>query len=188
MVQMFVQKVALDPGGRALVFLGDADNRRLLPIWIGLYEAQAIVSQMRESKYPRPMTHDLLKSAIEATGYRVDRIRVTKLEDKTFFAILDLRNDAGSLEVDARPSDAIALALRAEAPIYVAEEVLEEAEIPTERADAEEEETFRRLMEGIPVEDLPGDLRFGDEGTLDFGLGRETDTGAGDEAQEDQED
>jgi len=188
MVQMFIHKVALDPQGRALVFLSDADNRRMLPIWIGLFEAQAIVSQMRESKFPRPMTHDLLKAVIEAAGYRVDRVRVTKLEDKTFFALLDLRNDGGSVEVDARPSDAIALALRAEAPIYVAEEVLEEAEIPTERADAEEVETFRRLMESVPVEDLPTELQFGEEGNLGFDLGRDKDSGGADEAQEDQED
>jgi bifunctional DNase/RNase len=184
MVQMFIHKVALDPQGRALVFLSDADNRRMLPIWIGLFEARAIVYQMRESKFPRPMTHDLLKSVIEAAGYKVEKVRVTKLEDKTFYATLDLKNDAGSLEVDARPSDAIALALRAEAPIYVAEEVLEEAEIPTEKADAEEMETFRRLMESVEVGDLPMD----EEGTIDLDFGREADSGPGDETKEDQED
>lgn len=184
MTQMFIHKVALDPQGRALVFLSDAENRRMLPIWIGLFEAQAIVSQMRESKFPRPMTHDLLKSAIEAAGYRVAKVRVTKLEEKTFYAALDLTNDSGTVEVDARPSDAIALALRAEAPIYVADQVLDEAEIPTEKADAEEMETFRRLMESVSVEDL----RSEDGGTLDLDFGPETDSGAADEAQEDQED
>ena len=179
MTQMFIHKVALDPQGRALVFLSDAENRRMLPIWIGHFEAQAIVSQMRETKSPRPMTHDLLKSAIE-----VAKVRVTKLEEKTFYAALDLTNDSGSVEVDARPSDAIALALRAEAPIYVADEVLDEAEIPTEKADAEEMETFRRLMESVSVDDL----RSEDGGTLDLDFGPETDSGATDEPQEDQED
>jgi bifunctional DNase/RNase len=184
MVQMFIHRVALDPQGRALVFLSDAENRRMLPIWIGLFEARAIVYQMRESKFPRPMTHDLLKSVIEAAGYKVEKVRVTKLEDKTFYATLDLSNDAGTVEVDARPSDAIALALRAEAPIYVAEEVLEEAEIPTEKADEEEMETFRRLMESVAVEDLPMD----DEGPIHLDFGPDANTGAGDESQEDQED
>jgi bifunctional DNase/RNase len=188
MVQMFIHKVALTPrGDRAFVFLSDAKNRRVLPIVIGLFEAQAIVSQMQETKYPRPMTHDLLKSIIEAAGYRVAKIRVTKLHDQTFYAALDLTSDAGSIEVDARPSDAIALALRTEAPIYVAEDVLSEAEVRTEKADAEEMETFRRLMESVSVEDLPTGLQFGQEGSLGFDLGRDSDTGAGDEAQEDEE-
>lgn len=180
MIQMFIHKVAVDPQGRALVFLSDTENRRMLPIWIGLFEARAIVSQMRESAFPRPMTHDLLKSVIEAAGYKVVRVRVTRLEEKTFYAALDLTNDSGSVEIDARPSDAIALALRAEAPIYVAEEVLEEAEIPTEKADEEEMATFKRLMESVSVDELP----LGEEGAIDFGFGGEKDKDTGQEPQQ----
>ncbi|MBM3472417.1 MAG: bifunctional nuclease family protein [Armatimonadetes bacterium] len=146
MIQMFIHKVALDPQHRALIFLTDEDNRRILPIQIGLPEAQAIVSKMQDIKYPRPMTHDLLRSVIEETGHTVLRVRVTRLEDTTFFAAIDLDGPMGALEIDARPSDAIALALRVGAPIYVAEEVLEQANRPSDQAEQEEMQTFIRLM------------------------------------------
>jgi len=146
MIQMFIHKVALDPQHRALIFLTDEDNQRILPIWVGLAEAQAIVSKMQDIKYPRPMTHDLLRAVIEETGHTVTRVRVTRLEDTTFFAAIDLDGPTGALEIDARPSDAIALALRVGAPIYVAEEVLEQAHRPSDRAEEAEVETFRRLM------------------------------------------
>jgi bifunctional DNase/RNase len=162
MVQMFINKVALDPVGRALLFLTDENNDKVLPIWIGIAEAQAIVTKMQDRKYPRPMTHDLLQSVIEQAGYVVQRVRVTRLEDSTFYAVLDLEGPLGELEIDSRPSDAIALALRVGAPIYVAEEVLEQAEPVPEEADEEEMETFRRLMSTMPSDtepsgpDLPG--------------------------------
>jgi len=146
MVQMFIHKVGLDPQGRALVILTDEDNHQVLPIWIGPAEAQAIVSKMQDIKYPRPMTHDLLRSVIEETGHAVTRVQITRLEDTTFFALINLDGPMGELEIDARPSDAIALALRVGAPIYVAEEVIEQAQRPSEQAEAEEMETFRRLM------------------------------------------
>jgi len=146
MVQMFIHKVGLDPQGRALVILADEDNHQVLPIWIGPAEAQAIVSKMQDIKYPRPMTHDLLRSVIEETGHAVIRVQITRLEDTTFFALINLDGPMGELEIDARPSDAIALALRVGAPIYVAEEVIEQAQRPLEQAEAEEMETFRRLM------------------------------------------
>ncbi|MGQ9730264.1 MAG: bifunctional nuclease family protein [Candidatus Zipacnadales bacterium] len=146
MVQMFVSRVALDPQGRALIFLTDENNQQTLPIWIGIAEAQAIVMKMQDQKYPRPLTHDLLKSVIEETGYVVDQVRVTKLDNGTFHARIDLSGPKGMLEIDARPSDAIALALRCDVGIYVAQEVLDEAALPSERAEEEELETFRRLM------------------------------------------
>lgn len=146
---MFIHKVGLDAQGRALIFLTDEDNRRVLPIWIGPAEAQAIVSKMQDIKYPRPMTHDLLRSVIEETGHVVTRVRITRLEDTTFYADIDLDGPMGTLEIDARPSDAIALALRVGAPIYVAEEVLERANRPPEEDEAEEMETFRRLMSTV---------------------------------------
>jgi bifunctional DNase/RNase len=147
-IQMFIHKVGLDPQGRALIFLADEDNEQVLPIWIGPAEAQAIVSKMQDIKYPRPMTHDLLRSVIEETGHTVTQVRITRLEDTTFYALIDLDGPMGLLEVDARPSDAIALALRVGAPIYVAEEVIEQANRPAERVEESEEEmeTFRRLM------------------------------------------
>jgi hypothetical protein len=148
MVQMFIHKIGLDPQGRALIFLTDEGNQRVLPIWIGPAEAQAIVSKMQDIKFPRPMTHDLLRSVIEETGHAVMRVRITRLEDTTFYALIDLDGPVGPLEIDARPSDAIALALRVGAPIYVAEEVIEQANRPSQSAGQNEEEmeTFIRLM------------------------------------------
>ncbi|MBM3498553.1 MAG: bifunctional nuclease family protein [Armatimonadetes bacterium] len=148
MIQMFIHKVGLDPQGRALIFLTDENNERGLPIWIGPAEAQAIVSKMQDIKYPRPMTHDLLRSVIEETGHAVRQVRITRLEDTTFYALIDLDGPLEALEIDARPSDAIALALRVGAPIYVAEEVIEQANRPPEQVEESEEEmeTFRRLM------------------------------------------
>jgi hypothetical protein len=184
MVRMFINKVAVDPQGRALVFLTDDENRRLLPIWIGLFEAQAIASEMRETRFPRPMTHDLLKSLIEATGYSLRQVRITQLQEKTFYAILDLQAETGDIEIDARPSDALALALRTSAPIYVAEEVLRDAEIPTEKAEEEEMETFRKLMSTLPDDQLPPDafgLAESDSGSSDAGLSPESDTSEAEE-------
>jgi len=179
MVQMFVNRVALDPQGRALVFLTDEGNRRLLPIWIGPFEAQAIAFEMRETRFPRPMTHDLLKTVIEATGHALRQVRITQLQEKTFYAILDLEGAAGTVEVDARPSDAIALALRTSAPIYVADEVLQEAEIPSERAEEEEMETFKKLMSTFsPTDSMPEHVGpFGsDSGISDAGLSPENES------------
>jgi bifunctional DNase/RNase len=177
MIQMFIHKVALDPQGRALIFLTDEDNQRLLPIWIGFAEAQAIVSKMQDIKPPRPMTHDLLRSVIEDTGHTVTRVRVTRLEETTFFALIDLDGPTGPLEIDARPSDAIALALRVGAPIYVAEEVLEQAQRPSDKAEEEEMETFRRLMNTVS-----DDVAFGPDS------GSDRRTGADGEAREPRED
>jgi len=178
MIRMFIHKVALDPQGRALVFLTDEDNERVLPIWIGIAEAQAIVSKMQDLKYPRPMTHDLLRSVIEETGHTVTHVRVTHLEESTFFAIIDLDGPMGALEIDARPSDAIALALRVGAPIYVAEEVLEQAQRPSDKAEEEEMETFRRLMSTMST----------DVETFGPSAGSDSHAGPDDEASEPRED
>ena len=169
MVQMFITKVALDAHGtRAVLFLSDADNERNVPIVIGLFEAQAIVSQMKADKHPRPMTHDLLHGIIEQAGYTLARVRITRLDRGTFYALLDLEDAEGEvMEVDARPSDGIALALRASAPIMVAEEVIREAEIPTEKTESEEYETFKRLMSTMSDEVESTDLESGSD--LDIG-------------------
>ena len=168
MVQMFITNLTLDAQRtRAVLLLGDAENRRVLPIVIGLFEAQAIVSQMREAKFSRPMTHDLLCNVIEETGYALARVRITRLEEGTFYASLDLESGTGTLEIDARPSDAIALALRTGASILVDEEVLREAEVPTEKAEDEEIETFKRLMNTMSDQvdasevDVEGELGIG---------------------------
>jgi bifunctional DNase/RNase len=121
------------PSNNPIVLLREASGGRYLPIWVGAVEATAIAFAQQGVVPPRPLTHDLLKDVLEATGAALTEIRITALEDGVFFAVLVF---ASGVEVSARPSDAIALALRAEVPIYGAEEVLDAAgiELPEEEA------------------------------------------------------
>lgn len=158
-VEMFVYRLLIDLQGRALVVLADDEAEQLLHIWIGMFEAHAIARVLKDEPFERPLTHDLLSSIIAQTGYTVERVTITRLEDNTYFAEVSLANSTTATQIDARPSDAIALALRAGAPIYVNEEVLEEAaESATQmREDAEEIEKFKDLMSVIDIpENFPG--------------------------------
>ncbi len=158
-VEMFVYRLLIDLQGRALVVLADEEVEQLLHIWIGPFEAHAIARVLKDEPFERPLTHDLLSSVITETGYSVERVTITKLENNTYFAEVSLANSITTVEIDARPSDAIALALRARAPIYVNEKVLEEAaESATQmREEAEEIERFKDLISDIDIpEDFPG--------------------------------
>ncbi len=158
-VEMFVYRLLIDLRGRAVVVLADDEVEQLLHIWIGAPEAYAIARVLKDEPFERPLTHDLLSSVIAETGYAVERVTITRLEDNTYFAEVSLVDSTAATEIDARPSDAIALALRAGAPIYVNEQVLEEAaESATQmREDAEEIERFKDLMSDIHVpENFPG--------------------------------
>jgi uncharacterized protein len=158
MVRMQVYKVGVDPHKRIpFVLLADGDIERLLPIFIGPFEANAIASQLQGVDFPRPLTHDLMRAIIEEMGLRLDSVWVTRLEEGTFFALLHLHGPVTALQIDARPSDAIALALRMHAPILVAEEVLEAAQIL--RSDLQDDsemlaemDRFRELMGEFPAE------------------------------------
>lgn len=132
-----------------------AGPRRALPIWIGTPEATAILLAIQGVTPPRPMTHDLLLGAIQATGYDVDRIEVTRLETGTFYASLVLRNDSGVAVVDARPSDCVALAVRCGCPVFVANEVFSEAAVEVTEVDEEAEvERFRDFLEHVDPTDF----------------------------------
>lgn len=150
MVEMTVYRIGLNAQGHALVILSDADDTRLLPIVIGPFEAQAIAMQIRGEHFERPLTHDLFTNALHALGHQLLRIEITKLEEGTFYAVLVIQTVDGVTELDARPSDAIAIALRAGAPIFVAEAVLQEAQVLVGdlRQDDEQEEIelFKRIM------------------------------------------
>ncbi|MGD9494729.1 MAG: bifunctional nuclease family protein [Armatimonadota bacterium] len=145
---MRVQRVGIDPSRQALVILADEEERRLLPILIGLFEAQSIAMAISGEDIGRPLTHDLLLSIIDQLGWHLERVEVTKLAERTFYALLHLTHDGRTLEIDSRPSDAIALALRAEAPIFVAEEVLEKAQVIDDSAELreQEEQKFKDLL------------------------------------------
>lgn len=156
---MQVYKVGVDPQRQLpFVLLADAAETRLLPIWIGPFEANAIALEMQGKSYPRPLTHDLLRTVIETLGYAVTRVTVTRLEGGTFYAELTLAGEGRMLQIDARPSDALALALRTGAEIFVAEAVLLENQILAEEVEAAEAEKFRELL---------GDLGSADEGEVE---------------------
>jgi len=150
-----------------VVLLKELDSERYLPIWIGPYEAEAINIRLQEVEIARPLTHDLLKNTIEAMGGVIQHIVVCDLHDDTFYAriIIDVNGD--QMDIDARPSDAMNLAVRADAPIYVAEEVMAEAGIVPEKdiaeegaeakAEGEEEDrsAFDDFLDNLDIDDLP---------------------------------
>jgi uncharacterized protein len=155
MVEMVVHRVGINPQGQALVILADTRGERLLPIWIGLYEANAIAMNLRGEMFERPLTHDLLSTLLQRLGHELVRVEIPRLEEGTFYAVLVISDGEDLVTVDARPSDSLALALRAEAPVLVAEGVLDEAGIyASDVADADELETFKHLMERLS--DAPG--------------------------------
>lgn len=152
-----------------VVVLKEVDAERYLPIWIGPFEADAITVQLQEIQVARPLTHDLLKSIIDEMGATVSHIMVSELKNDTFYARIVMDVNGSSMEIDARPSDAIALAVRAHAPLFVAEEVMEMASIvpepnlevsPDDKAEplSEEEEekltVFRDFINELDLDDL----------------------------------
>jgi bifunctional DNase/RNase len=136
----------------------ESGRNRLLPIWIGTPEATSILLALQGAETPRPMTHDLMTNVLETLGYVVDRVEITRLEEGTYYAALVLRGEDRTFAIDARPSDSIALAIRAGAPLFVAEDVLEEAAIEAE-PDLDEEaeiEAFRDFLDHIEPSDFSG--------------------------------
>jgi hypothetical protein len=150
-VAVRVEKVTLDTStNRFVVILRDDVNKRWLPIVVGSAEAQAIALQLENISPPRPLTHDLMKNLLDTVGIKVTRIIVNDLRENTYYAVIDLKSNGSKKEVDARPSDAIALALRMHAPIFVAEEVMRKAairEVAEDEEEAVEQSPMQRLEE-----------------------------------------
>ena len=137
---MSVGGLTVDPVTKTpIVVLRDADNKLNLPIWIGLLEATAMATELEGVKMSRPMTHDLLRSTLTALGATVEAVEVSDLRENTYFALVHLRHGDRSISIDARPSDAIALALRARCPIYVAKAVLEQSSVLQQAEEGEEQ-------------------------------------------------
>ncbi len=157
LIAMSIKGLMLDPVSNSpIVVLKDDDDKFFLPIWVGIFEANAIALQLENITTPRPMTHDLLRNMISELNARVIRIVINDLRDSTFFAQIRLAVGAGldrTLEVDARPSDAIALALRTEAPIFVAQSVLDQAQTITPDGE-DSEEKAKKWFESLSPEDL----------------------------------
>jgi bifunctional DNase/RNase len=127
-IEMNIKGLMIDPiTNMPIIILRDQEGHRILPIWVGVFEANAIALQIENVQTPRPMTHDLLKNIIDDLSASVERIVVTELKENTFYALIHLRRNGHSIAVDARPSDAIALALRTQSPIFVEEAVIDNA-------------------------------------------------------------
>ena len=166
MVQVRVLGVALDAAGQHIVLLKplleEPGEGRVLPIWIGAQEATSILIAVQGEQAPRPLSHDLITTLFGTVGARIERVDVTRIDDGTFYAELSLTTPSGPQVLDSRPSDAIALAVRVQAPIWVADEVLDEAGIPAEMVDFdhdEEEEKldeFKRFLDEVDPEDFQG--------------------------------
>lgn len=156
MIEMHVAGIAVDAiSQNPIVILRDSNERRALPIWVGRAEANAILQALDDHKPPRPMTHDLLLNSWKAWGITLERVVIHALLDNTFYAVLTTLNGEKKQEIDCRPSDAIAIALRAHVPIWTVEEVIAEASIPMNRdADEEEREQFRKFIENVSPKDF----------------------------------
>jgi bifunctional DNase/RNase len=154
LVPMSIKGLMLDPVSNSpIVVLKDDAEKFFLPIWVGIFEANAIALQLENVSTPRPMTHDLLRNMIAELDARVTRVVINDLRDSTFFAQIRVITGERTLELDARPSDAIALALRADAPIYVAQSVLEQAQTISPESD-DQDEKMKKWFEQLDTEDL----------------------------------
>ena len=155
LIEMTIKGLMVDPiTNMPIVILKDKEGERVLPIWVGIFEANAIALQIENIATPRPMTHDLLRNIITDLEGRVDRVVVTDLKENTFYAIVHLTVRGERIAVDARPSDAIALALRTRAPILVEETVIENAktvDFASERAD---NDRLQKWLESLDPEEL----------------------------------
>ena len=148
MHEMVIYGVSFDlVGKQPIVLLKTADGNKFLPIWIGHPEAAAILMKLQGAATPRPMTHDLVTDMLEQLGAQVTRITVTELRENTFYAQITVQLDGSEIEVDSRPSDAIALAIRADAPIFAADDVIEESAIEFEGEEVTEEEIESKVSE-----------------------------------------
>jgi bifunctional DNase/RNase len=155
-VEMRIRGLMMDPNtNMPIIILKDVASDTVLPIWVGIYEANAILIEIEKLAAPRPMTHDLTRNIIQYMNGRLDRVVITELKDDTYYAVLWVTQSGEPITVDARPSDAIALALRADCPIYVAEPVLAVARLNTAgQPDSASTEQLRKWLEGLNDEDL----------------------------------
>ena len=155
LIEMTIKGLMIDPVTNVpIVLLRDEDQQRVLPIWVGPVEANAIALQIENVAPPRPLTHDLLRNLLVELGVTLRRIVISDLTDSTFYAYLELSRQGETLLVDARPSDAIALAIRTAAPIFVDSAVLERARSTDVSTDQGDQERLQRWLESLDPDDL----------------------------------
>jgi bifunctional DNase/RNase len=154
-VEMRIRGLLMDPvTNTPIVILKDAGSDTVLPIWVGIYEANAIALEIEKVSTPRPMTHDLIKNVLTGLDARVHKVVVTELKDDTFYAVIWMEREGRIVSVDSRPSDALALALRVDCPIYVDDEVLKNSKKAASISDPSTSEELRKWLEGLNDEDL----------------------------------
>lgn len=156
---MIISVLAVDSQTKSpIVILKEVDGERSLPIWIGMLEAHAIASEMEGIKLLRPMTHDLLKNILELVDAKVNKVEINDLRDNTYYALIHITHKGKEIAIDARPSDALALSLRTNAPIFASEEIIDKSvriELTEESADkSQQEKKWQKILEKLDPEDL----------------------------------
>ena len=154
-VEMRIRGLMMDPvTNMPIVLLKESDSETVLPIWVGIYEANAIALEIEKVSTPRPMTHDLLKNLLMGLDTTVRKVVVTELRDDTFYAVIWLDRAGEIISIDSRPSDALALALRMDCPIFVDDEVLKNSKLSTSAADRVTSDELRKYLENLGEDDL----------------------------------
>ncbi len=154
-VEMKIRGLMMDPVTNSpIVVLKDVGSDTVLPIWVGIYEANAIAFEIEKVSTPRPMTHDLIKNVLSGLETFVHKVVVTELKEDTFYAVIWLERGGHVVSIDSRPSDALALALRMDCPIFVDDEVLKNSKLAANLSDKATSEELRKWLEGLNDEDL----------------------------------
>lgn len=154
-VEMRIRGLLMDPvNNTPIVILKDTNSDAVLPIWVGVFEANAIALEIEKVSTPRPMTHDLIKNVLSGLDAHVHKVVVTELKEDTFYAVIWMERDGRVISVDSRPSDALALALRVDCPIFVEDEVLKIQKKAAGVADSATSEELRKWLEGLNDDDL----------------------------------
>ncbi len=154
-VEMKIRGLMMDPStNMPIVVLKDTQGSAILPIWVGIYEAQAIALEIEKVQSPRPMTHDLLKNVFLGLNVRVQKVVVNDLREDTFYALIWFERDGQMMSIDSRPSDALALALRVDCPIFVDDTVLKSSKVASTISERNTSDELRKWLENLSDEDL----------------------------------
>jgi hypothetical protein len=154
-VEMKIGKLMMDPvTNMPIVVLRDTQGSAVLPIWVGIFEANAIALEIEKVQTPRPMTHDLLRNVLLGLEARVQRVVVSELKEDTFYALIWIERDGQTFSIDSRPSDALALALRVDCPIFVEDSVLKSSRIANASSEKNASDELRKWLEGLGDDDL----------------------------------
>ena len=154
-IEMKIRGLMMDPvTNMPIVILKDVEGKSVLPIWVGVYEANAIALEIEKVATPRPMTHDLVRNVLIGLGTGVRKVVVNELKDYTFYAVIFLERDGELISIDSRPSDALAVALRLDCPIFVDDDVLKSSKVASAVSDKASSEELRRWLENLGEEDL----------------------------------